>query len=111
MNLADWHASGTHVDLCGHRIFVRVAGQGPGLTLLHGFPTSSWDYARVAPLLAGRRTLLALDFLGYGHSAKPRDVDYALALQADIVEAAWKHHGVTETAILAHDLGDAVTEE
>ncbi len=110
-SLADWHASGTHAQLCGHRIFVRVEGDGPWVTMLHGFPSSSWDFARVAPLLAPTRRLLALDFLGYGHSAKPRDVKFAIALQADLVEAAWKHHGITETAILAHDLGDAVTQE
>jgi pimeloyl-ACP methyl ester carboxylesterase len=113
LTLDEWHASGTHVELCGHRIFTRVEGpsDAPCVTLLHGFPTSSWDYARVARLLVPRRRLVALDFLGYGHSAKPRDVAFALATQADLVEALWKHLGITDTAILAHDLGDAVTEE
>jgi pimeloyl-ACP methyl ester carboxylesterase len=111
MQLDAWHASGEHRDLAGHRIFTRVEGSGPWLTLLHGFPTSSWDFARVAPLLAPQRRLLALDFLGYGASAKPRDHTYTIGVQADIVEALWRHHGVTETTVLAHDYGDTVALE
>ena len=76
---------------------VRVAG--PWLTLLHGFPTSSWDWAPVAPALAARYRLLALDFLGFGASAKPRRHRYRIAEQADLVEALWRHHGVTSTAL------------
>ena len=54
------------------------------LLLLHGFPTSSFDFTAVLdPLRHGRRLLL-LDGLGYGLSAKP-DLPYTLALQADVV--------------------------
>jgi pimeloyl-ACP methyl ester carboxylesterase len=31
--------------------------------------------------------------------------------QADAVCAAWRHHGVVETELLAHDLGDTVAQE
>ena len=43
---------------------------GRRLTLLHGFPSSSYDWAAVAPALAARRTLLMPDFLGFGASAE-----------------------------------------
>ena len=49
-------------------LFCRVEGDGPWLTLLHGFPTSSWDWSRVAPDLARSHRLLGFDFLGFGDS-------------------------------------------
>ena len=68
--------SGTHRQLVGERVFtVDAPSIGPEhhepLLILHGFPTSSFDYAAVLDgLRAGRRVLL-LDMLGYGLSAKP----------------------------------------
>jgi pimeloyl-ACP methyl ester carboxylesterase len=101
--------------LCGDRVFtIDAPSIGPEvhepLLILHGFPTSSFDYAAVLDgLRAGRRVLL-LDGLGYGLSAKP---DPAL------------HHGpagrrgrrlrgragVDRLALLTHDMGDTVGGE
>jgi pimeloyl-ACP methyl ester carboxylesterase len=110
VDLDSWHASGERRRIGGHDMFVRVAGDGPWLTLLHGFPSSSWDYAKLVPLLSGFRTL-ALDFLGFGNSDKPRGKVYSIAGQADLVVAAWEALGVARTAIVAHDYGDSVTAE
>jgi pimeloyl-ACP methyl ester carboxylesterase len=43
---------------------------------------SSHDWAKVAPALAERFELLALDFLGFGASDKPSDYAYSLGEQA-----------------------------
>ena len=86
-----WEAVGTHRTLCGERIFtVDAPSIGPErhepLLILHGFPTSSFDYAAVLDgLRAGRRVVL-FDMLGYGLSAKP-DRAYTMALQADVAAA------------------------
>jgi pimeloyl-ACP methyl ester carboxylesterase len=92
-------------------IFLRRAGAGPPLTLLHGFPSSSYDWARVLPELAAERALLLFDFLGFGASDKPADHDYSIAEQADLVEAVWEREGVAATAIVAHDYAVSVTQE
>jgi pimeloyl-ACP methyl ester carboxylesterase len=81
------------------------------MTLLHGFPSSSHDWAKVAPALARRHSLLMPDFLGFGASAKPLDHDYSLHEQADLVEALWAHEGVTETVLVAHDYAVSVAQE
>src|ERR1700722_13315314 len=82
-----WQQSGQVVELLGHRIFVReVQGAGPPLLFLHGYPTSSHDWARVLDHLPGRRAV-CFDFLGYGLSDKPRDHGYSLLFQADLAEA------------------------
>ena len=56
------------------------------LLVLHGFPSSSYDFAAVLDDLRRTRRVLLLDFLGYGLSTKP-DQAYTLAEQADIVMA------------------------
>jgi pimeloyl-ACP methyl ester carboxylesterase len=81
------------------------------MTLLHGFPSSSHDWAKLAPSLAQAHALLLLDFLGFGASEKPAAHEYSLHEQADIVEAAWAHEGIASTAVVAHDYAVSVTQE
>jgi pimeloyl-ACP methyl ester carboxylesterase len=92
-------------------IFCRVGGSGPWLTALHGFPTSSWDWAGVAPLLERRFRMIYLDFIGFGDSDKPRDHRYSIFEQAHLTEALWRHLGVEDTSIVAHDYGATVAQE
>jgi pimeloyl-ACP methyl ester carboxylesterase len=91
-------------------VFVRSDGAGPSLTLLHGFPSSSHDWAKVVPLLSGH-SLLMPDFLGFGASDKPADHRYSLLEQADLVEAVWAHEGILSTRIVAHDYAVSVAQE
>jgi pimeloyl-ACP methyl ester carboxylesterase len=92
-------------------IFLRRMGAGPAMTLLHGFPSSSYDWARIAPRLAADRALLLLDFLGFGASEKPTDHDYSIHEQADLVQALWAREGIASTTILAHDYAVSVAQE
>jgi pimeloyl-ACP methyl ester carboxylesterase len=110
-----WEAIGQHRDLCGHRVFTIDAPSigdevHEPLVILHGFPTSSFDFTAVLdPLRQGRRVLL-LDGLGYGLSAKP-DLPYTLALQADVVMSFLAELGLTRLSLMTHDVGDTVGGE
>jgi pimeloyl-ACP methyl ester carboxylesterase len=92
-------------------VFLRRLGAGPQVTLLHGFPSSSHDWAKVVPLLAQSRSLLLLDFLGFGASDKPTDHRYSLLEQADLVEALWSREQVNSTSLVAHDYAVSVAQE
>jgi pimeloyl-ACP methyl ester carboxylesterase len=92
-------------------IFLRRMGSGPAVTLLHGFPSSSHDWAKLAPQLAATHSLLLADFLGFGASAKPAEHVYSLHEQADLVEALWAHESISSTRIIAHDYAVSVTQE
>jgi pimeloyl-ACP methyl ester carboxylesterase len=81
------------------------------MTLLHGFPSSSYDWSRVLPALAAGHELLLFDFLGFGASEKPARHDYSIHEQADLVEAVWAREGVTSTAVVAHDYAVSVMQE
>jgi pimeloyl-ACP methyl ester carboxylesterase len=121
LDLASWLASGARVPVAlgtgdgpdAHpcAIFCRVAGAGPWLTLLHGFPTSSWDWAPLADDLRPHHRLLCFDFLGFGDSDKPRQHRYSIFEQADITAEIWRKHGVARTSVVAHDYGVTVAAE
>jgi pimeloyl-ACP methyl ester carboxylesterase len=113
--IEEWWAQGARVHVALHAaeraVFVRRMGSGPVTTLLHGFPSSSHDWALVAPRLAERHTLLLPDFLGFGASDKPADHVYSIHEQADVVEAVWESEGVDSTIVVAHDYGVSVAQE
>jgi len=99
----------------GHRIFtVDLPAAGPDgrppLLVLHGFPSSSFDFHRVADRLAADRRLLLFDMLGYGLSDKP-DLAYSFDRQADIAMALVDQLGVGRLDLLTHDVGDTVGGE
>ncbi|MET9122225.1 alpha/beta hydrolase [Streptomyces sp. NPDC004528] len=97
-----------------HTVFVRQDGPSNGhpVTLLHGFPTSSHDWAAVVPQLisAGCRVTTA-DFLGFGESDKPYPHDYSILEQADLIESIWRLEGIETSALIAHDYGVSVAQE
>jgi pimeloyl-ACP methyl ester carboxylesterase len=111
----EWAARGEVRELAGRRIFTVDAPARDGerdepLLVLHGFPTSSFDFRLVVDDLRRTRRVLLLDLLGYGLSEKP-DVRYAIAEQADIVVAFTRALGVDRLALLTHDMGDTVGGE
>jgi pimeloyl-ACP methyl ester carboxylesterase len=110
-----WAALGEHRELAGRRIFTidapaRESERDEPLLVLHGFPSSSFDFRLVLDDLRRTRRVLLLDLLGYGLSAKP-DVRYRLAEQADIVAAFTGALGMERLALLTHDMGDTVGGE
>ena len=111
--IESWFAAGERIEAGGFRLFTCVLGDEgrPWLTLLHGYPTCSFDWAGVADALAQERRLLVLDFLGFGNSEKPADHDYSIHEQADLTEAVWRHHGVSSTALVVHDYAVSVGQE
>jgi pimeloyl-ACP methyl ester carboxylesterase len=111
MRAAEWRDGGQSFEWRGLRVFYRTAGAGEPLVLLHGFPTSSWDWAKVWDALAARYRLIAPDYVGFGFSDKPSAGPYSVFAYADQVEALLAVLGVTSARLLAHDLGDTVGQE
>jgi pimeloyl-ACP methyl ester carboxylesterase len=113
--VAAWEARGTYRELAGHSIFSIEIPAARGeqlepLLVIHGFPTSSFDFAHVVGELAQQRRVLLVDMLGYGFSDKP-DVAYTLDKEADVIAAFTDDIGLSEVALLTHDLGDSVGGE
>lgn len=110
-----WYQGGHYFVHHSHPIFYRLGGHGqPGETLLliHGFPTSSWDWHRLWPHLCERfSTVIAADLIGFGYSAKPRDYEYRIHDWADLQEHLLRELHVTRYHIVAHNIGDNIAQE
>jgi pimeloyl-ACP methyl ester carboxylesterase len=107
-----WLRAGEISTCNGRRIFVRESdATGPPVLLLHGYPSSSYDWREQFELL-GERHLIAFDFLGFGLSEKPPEQVYSLNMQADLVESIIAGRGGDEPIVLvAHDMGTSVATE
>ncbi len=80
------------------------------MLLLHGYPSSSFDYRMVVPHLAGQ-AWVTLDFVGFGLSDKPRPHRYSLLEQADLVQAVIAETTSDPVVLIAHDMGTSVATE
>lgn len=93
----------------GHEIFYREAGSptAPTLVLLHGYPTSSFMFRHLIPLLADEFHVIAPDHLGFGLSAAPSVEQFAYSFDSltDITEALLADLGVDRYAIYVQDYG------
>jgi pimeloyl-ACP methyl ester carboxylesterase len=107
-----WRDRGTEEEFRGRRIhFLARDGQRPLLLFLHGFPSSSYDW-RLLLEREPEHAVLAPDFLGFGLSEKPRDHEYTLHWQADMVEELVRRDGDSRpTFVVAHDMGTSVATE
>lgn len=110
-----WAGRGVWIEVEGRRIFTvdipaTSASAGDPLLVLHGFPSSSFDWRHVVgPMAAGRRVVL-LDFLACGLSDKP-DQRYRLEGHADTAAAVARHAGLDRVVLVSHDIGDSVAGE
>jgi pimeloyl-ACP methyl ester carboxylesterase len=108
----DWRSRGNAESFRDREVhvFARDGSELP-LVLLHGFPSSSYDWQGV---LAEEpdHAALAFDFLGFGLSEKPRDHTYTLGWQADLTEALVdRHFPGRPVFVVAHDMGTSVATE
>jgi len=72
-------------DVGGRRIHYWTAGEGPPLVLVHGVAMRAEDWAPLFRNLKQRHRIYAPDLLGYGESDQPRDSDYSIATQTELV--------------------------
>jgi pimeloyl-ACP methyl ester carboxylesterase len=106
-----WREAGAFEQIAGRRIYAqRREGEGPLLLLLHGFPSSSYDWRRLLALRPAQAAL-AFDCLGFGLSEKPADHEYTLAWQADAAEELVRRAGSPPVFAVGHDMGTSVATE
>jgi pimeloyl-ACP methyl ester carboxylesterase len=106
-----WLGNGRHLRAGDLNIFVYEKGSGPTVLLLHGFPTSCYDFRNVIDGLADAYRCVTFDFPGYGLSDKPAAYSYSLFQQTDIVEALSSNLGLDEVHIVGHDVGQTIHAE
>ncbi|HET6851667.1 MAG TPA: alpha/beta hydrolase [Pyrinomonadaceae bacterium] len=117
---ADWQKNRDVVFHSGHSRFVDVDGvrvhyqeagdeNAPALVLIHGFASSTLVWSKVFLALAeeGYR-VIAVDMLGYGYSAKPRNGEYTIAGQAKLLTRLLDTLGINRAIFVGSSYGGAV---
>ncbi|AFS37811.1 alpha/beta fold hydrolase [Alteromonas macleodii] len=110
MQLSQWRSSGHFLNVDGQQVFYKTEGTGPVLLLVHGYPTASFDWAKIWPALTSQFRCVTLDMPGFGFSDKsPKK--YLIKEQADTISEVIRHLGITSAHVLSHDYGDTVAQE
>ncbi len=89
-------------------IHYREAGEGPCVLLLHGWPTSSWLWRDVMPVLAQRHRVIAPDLPGFGLSEKRMEDSFSFRYHERFLNAFLDHLQIEQTDLVVHDLGGPV---
>ncbi len=120
MTANEWKFKGEFITVNDRKLFVidtssffSTEDQAPSKTMviLHGYPTSSYDYYKVLPELSKHYRVIVHDHLGFGFSDKPLDYSYSLLDQTDLALQLWQQLGVKKVHLLAHDYGTSVATE
>ncbi|MEB3033164.1 alpha/beta fold hydrolase [[Mycobacterium] nativiensis] len=98
-----------YLTVDGYRLFFRQAGNpdAPALVLLHGFPTSSYMFRNLVPLLADQYHVIAPDHLGFGLSDAPtvEDFDYTFDALTELTAGLLRALGIRRYAMYVQDYG------
>src|SRR6476646_6742270 len=114
--VGEWEALGSRIDVDGHAVWrcdLVPTGDvvGDPVLVLHGFPSSSFDWRHVVgPWRAAGRRVVLFDFVGFGLSAKP-DLRYGIRRYADAATAVAQAAGLDRVVLVTHDMGDTVGGE
>ena len=88
----------------GAEIFVRSAGSGPVVLLLHGYAETSDSWAPLAAELVKSYTVVVPDLRGIGRSSRPAG-GYTKKTQAVDMRAVITALGHDRASIVSHDIG------
>jgi pimeloyl-ACP methyl ester carboxylesterase len=95
------------IELHGHQVVYRVAGEGSPVVLIHGMVNASRHWAAVAERLAQRHLVIAPDLIGHGDSATPRG-DYSLGAHAAVIRDLLAALGIERATMVGHSLGGGI---
>ena len=78
------HTFVRRIQADGVTVFYREAGapDAPVVLLLHGFPTSSFQYRELIPRLADRYRVIAPDLPGFGFTEIPKERNYKYSFES-----------------------------
>ena len=118
-SIKEWKQKGKYLNVFGRNMFYIQEGDmsrnSEAVVFFHGFPTSSYDYAKALPHLKQvfpDRQLLFFDHVGFGFSDKPKDnYEYTLHDHAENALDLLRQLNIQSAHIVSHDMGDSILTE
>jgi pimeloyl-ACP methyl ester carboxylesterase len=92
----------------GLRLHYVRGGSGPVVVLLHGYPQHWYEWREIAPRLAGRFTVVAVDLRGAGESQAPAEGYDKATLAADVHGLLDQLGLADDVRVVGHDIGTMV---
>jgi pimeloyl-ACP methyl ester carboxylesterase len=117
---ADWHKNreiifhpdhSRFIDVDGVRVHYQEAGDpdAPALVLIHGFASSTLVWSKVFLRFASSGfRVIAVDMVGFGYSAKPKNGEYTIAGQAKLLTRLLDRLGIHRATFIGSSYGGAV---
>lgn len=95
------------IDTGAARLRVAIAGEGPLIVLVHGFPESWYSWRHQIPVLADAGFRVAApDVRGYGGSDRPHPIDaYAIKELSGDIAGLIAALGARQAVVIGHDWG------
>jgi pimeloyl-ACP methyl ester carboxylesterase len=99
-----------NIDTKGIRLRVALAGQGPLVILIHGFPESWYSWRHQIPALADAGYRVAVpDVRGYGASDKPLAIEaYSIKNMCADISGLIAALGAERAIVVGHDWGATI---
>ena len=102
----------TTIGVADSTYVVGMAGEGPPVLLLHGFPQTHYCWRKVAPALCGEHTVVVCDLKGTGESRAPAGGPLGEGyskrdIAAELVQVM-AQAGHARFAVVGHDRGGRV---
>ena len=99
-------------NINGVNLNYEVNGQGKAIVILHGYTSSSQEWANQVSVLSPRYMAVTLDHRGHGKSAAPsREEDYSMPIFADDVFKLLKMLNIDKCCLVGHSLGGFISLE
>src|SRR3954462_11989563 len=95
------------IELHGHTLAFRMAGEGPALLLIHGMAGTNAVWEDVFPELTTDHTVIAPDLPGHGASGAPAG-DYSLGAMSATLRDLLLTLGHERATVVGHSLGGGV---
>ncbi len=93
----------------GFSINYEDQGQGQPVIFLHGFGASIYTWRNLVPYFSKTHRVIAIDLKGHGLSDKPKDNNYSVADQSDIIYEFIKEHSLDNVTLVGNSMGGAIS--
>ena len=90
------------------RLHYEELGSGDPILAIHGLGASNYTWRNLRDRLPGHKLIL-LDLKGHGESFKPRDTNYSIPDQAELVLQFIREHDLRNLTLMGNSYGGAVS--
>lgn len=98
-----------HYTTCaGFKMHYVDEGEGSPILCLHGEPTWGYLYREVIPILKKNHRVIVPDYMGFGKSETPQDVEYTARRHTDNIELLVEELDLNEITLVVHDWGGQI---